>query len=64
MNPYTAVKNKVGQTPLSLASAGGHLDTVKYLIETHHCDPRSKLIVFIEFYFTVSKARQLLLSLL
>ena len=34
-----------GHTPLSLASAGGHLDTVEYLVEIHHCDPRRKLIV-------------------
>ena len=26
-----------------LASANGHLDTIKYLVEVHHCDPRRKL---------------------
>ena len=34
--------NKAGQAPLSLASARGHLNIVKYLIETHHCDPGRK----------------------
>ena len=37
--------NEAGQTPLSFASAHGHLDVVKYLAEIHHCDPRRKLIV-------------------
>ena len=41
---YSGTKNKAGETPLSLASAGGHLDTVKYLIEKHHCDPRCETI--------------------
>ena len=36
--------NKAGETPLSLASAGGHLDTVKYLVEEHNCDPRGGFI--------------------
>ena len=36
--------NEDGETPLSLASAGGQLDTVKYLVEVHHCDPRSEFI--------------------
>ena len=40
---HTGVTNKAGQTPLSLASAGGHLDTVKYLVEVHRCDPRREL---------------------
>ena len=40
---HTAVKNKAGQTPLSIASAGGHLGIVKYLVEVHHCDPRGEL---------------------
>ncbi|XP_064387477.1 uncharacterized protein LOC135335830 isoform X4 [Halichondria panicea] len=31
--------NKAGDTPLSLACANGHLDTVKYLVNEHHCDP-------------------------
>ncbi len=31
-----------GDTPLSLAYANGHLDTVKYLVNEYHCDPRSK----------------------
>ena len=34
--------NKAGDTPLSLACANGHLDTVKYLVNQHHCDPKSK----------------------
>ncbi len=31
--------NKAGDTPLSLACANGHLDTVKYLVNEHRCDP-------------------------
>ena len=34
--------NKADDTPLSLACANGHLDTVKYLVNEHHCDPSSK----------------------
>ncbi len=34
--------NKAGDTPLSLACANGHFDTVKYLGNEHHCDPRSE----------------------
>ncbi len=34
--------NNAGDTPLSLACANGHLDTVKYLVNQHHCDPKSK----------------------
>ena len=37
--------NKTGDTPLSLASANGHLDTVKYLVEIVHCDPRSECLI-------------------
>ncbi len=37
--------NKAGDTPLSLACANGHLDTVKYLVNEQYCDPRSKLII-------------------
>ena len=32
-------KSQLGRTPLHHASEGGHLDVVKYLVETHHCDP-------------------------
>ncbi len=42
---FTEPVNKAGDTPLSLASANGHLDTVKYLANEHHCDPRSKFCV-------------------
>ena len=38
------VMNRAGDTPLSVASAGGHLDTVRYLVEVHHCDPKRELI--------------------
>ena len=34
--------NKAGDTLLSLACTNGHLDTVKYLVNQHHCDPKSK----------------------
>ena len=34
--------SKTGHTPLSLASANGHLDTVKYLVKDHHCDLECK----------------------
>ncbi len=34
--------NKAGDTLLSLACANGLLDTVMYLVNEHHCDPRSK----------------------
>ena len=40
---HSATVDKAGQSPLSLASAGGHLNTVKYLVEEHHCDPRGEL---------------------
>ena len=30
--------NKAGDTPLSLACTNGHLDTVKYLVNEHHCE--------------------------
>ncbi len=39
--------NKAGDTPLSLACANGHLNTVKYLVNEHHCDPRSKLSLYV-----------------
>ena len=39
----TGTVNKAGDTPLSLACANGHLDTVEYLVNKLHCDPRSKL---------------------
>ena len=38
------VTNRAGDTLLSVASAGGHLDTVRYLVEVHHCDPKRELI--------------------
>ena len=38
----TGTVNNAGDTPLSLACANGHLDTVKYLVNQHHCDPKSK----------------------
>ncbi len=34
--------NRAGDTPLSLACTNGHLDTLKYFVNEHHCDPRSK----------------------
>ena len=33
---------KYQRTALHHASEFGHLDTVKYLIDTHHCDPLVK----------------------
>ncbi len=39
--------NKAGDTPLFLACANGHLDTVKYLVNQHHCDPISKLSLYV-----------------
>ena len=41
--PNTDTVNKAEQTLLSVASAGGHLTAVKYLVEVHHCDPRGEL---------------------
>ena len=38
------VMNRAGHTPLSVASAGGHLDTVRHLVEVCHCDPKRELI--------------------
>ncbi len=38
--------NKAGDTPLSLACGNGHLDTIKYLVNEHHCDPRSKRCIW------------------
>ena len=38
------VTNRAGDTPLSVASARGHLDIVRYLVEVHHCDPKRELI--------------------
>ncbi len=43
----TGTFNKAGDTPLSLACANGHLDTVKYLVKEHHCDPRSKHALYV-----------------
>ena len=48
----TGTVNKAGDTPLSLACANGHLDTVKYLVNEHHCDPRSKLSLYMHVYYT------------
>ena len=45
--PCTEPVNKACDTPLSLACANGHLDTVKYLVNEHHCDPRSKLPLYV-----------------
>ncbi len=42
---FTGTVNKVGDTPLSLACANGHLDIVKYLVNEHHCDPKSKFVI-------------------
>ena len=47
----TDTVNKAGDTPLSLACANGHLDTVMYLVNEHHCDPRSTAII-INCYIT------------
>ena len=38
----TGTVNKAGDTPLSLAYKGGHLEVVKYLAITHRCDTKSK----------------------
>ena len=38
------VTNRAGHSPLSVASAGGHLYTVRYLVEVCHCDPKCELI--------------------
>ena len=38
-DPRGTVDKADEQNPLLLASAGGHLDTVKYLVEECHCDP-------------------------
>ena len=43
---HAGTVNKAGDTPLSLACANGHLDTVKYLVNQLHCDPRSKYVHF------------------
>ena len=43
---FAGTVNKAGDTPFSLACANGHLDTVKYLVNEHHCDPRSKLSLY------------------
>ena len=32
-------ENQIRRTPLHYASEGGHLDAVKYHVDTHHCDP-------------------------
>ncbi len=40
-NYYAGTVNKAGDTPLSLACANGHLDTVKYIVNEHRCDPKS-----------------------
>ncbi len=39
---HAGTVNKAGDTPLSLACTNGHLDTVKYIVNEYHCDPRSK----------------------
>ena len=41
---HSGIVGNAGKTSLSLASAGGHLDTVRYLVEVHHCDPRRELM--------------------
>ncbi len=49
---YIGTVNKADDTPLSLACTNGHLDTVKYLVNECHCDPRSKhsLNIFVTQY--------------
>ncbi len=44
IHAHAGTVNKAGDTPLSLACANGHLDTVKYLVNEHRCDPRSKQV--------------------
>lgn len=41
----TGIVNKSGQTPLSLACVNGHTEIVKYLLDVHHCDPKSIAII-------------------
>ena len=36
------VTGQYQRTALYVAAEKGHLDTVKYLINTHHCDPLVK----------------------
>ena len=43
---YTDTVNKAGDTPLSLACTNGYLDTVKYLVNEHHCNPRSEHCIY------------------
>ena len=35
--------NQTDYTQPSLACASVHLDTLKYLVEVHHCDPKCEL---------------------
>ena len=42
-NTHSGTISKTGDTTLSLACANGHLDTVRYLVEVHHCDTIRKL---------------------
>ena len=48
--PHSGTVNKTGDTPLSLASNNGQLDTVKYLVEVHHCDPRGEYLIYVEHF--------------
>ncbi len=43
---YTGAVNKAGDTPFSLACANGHLETVTYFVNEHHCDPISMFMIF------------------
>ncbi len=43
---HAGTVNKAGDTPLSLAYKGGHLEVVKYLAIAHHCDTTSNSNIF------------------
>ena len=47
--------SKTGHTPLTLACASGHLDTVKFLVKDHHCDLGCEFKFIIYLYTTLHK---------
>ena len=46
------VTNRAGKTPLSIAYSNRHLETVKYLVQEHQCNPNC---IFWSFFCSANK---------